>query len=114
MARDDYHVIVYQILAYLYQCLKNGEPVDEKQISFKSDFYNINQKYWIYIMTHLLEDGYIEGIIVNQDINSDTPLIFRLHDCQITPKGIAYLADNSLMEKAKQFFKDAKEIIPFV
>lgn len=28
MARDDYHVIVYQILAYLYQCLKNGSPVD--------------------------------------------------------------------------------------
>ena len=28
MAKDDYFVIVYQILSYLYQRLKNGEPVD--------------------------------------------------------------------------------------
>ena len=28
MAKDDYHVIVYQILAYLYQRLKKGERVD--------------------------------------------------------------------------------------
>ena len=28
MARDDYHVIVYQILAYLYTQLKAGEPVN--------------------------------------------------------------------------------------
>lgn len=30
MAKDDYHVIVYQILAYLYQCLKKGEQVNTK------------------------------------------------------------------------------------
>ena len=28
MAKDDYHVIVYQILAYLYTCLKTDEAVD--------------------------------------------------------------------------------------
>ena len=33
MARDDYHVIVYQILSYLYQRLKKGEQVDAKMIS---------------------------------------------------------------------------------
>lgn len=33
MAKDDFHVLVYQILAYLYQCLKSGETVNPKQIS---------------------------------------------------------------------------------
>lgn len=28
MARDDYHVIVYQILSYLYMQLKQGKDID--------------------------------------------------------------------------------------
>ena len=28
MAANDYHVIVYQILAYLYACLKDGVDID--------------------------------------------------------------------------------------
>lgn len=27
MAKDDYHVIIYQILSYLYVQLKSGKPV---------------------------------------------------------------------------------------
>lgn len=30
MAKDDYHVIVYQILAYLYQCLKKVKELSKK------------------------------------------------------------------------------------
>lgn len=33
MAKDDYHVIVYQILSYLYRQLKSCEPVDEQMLS---------------------------------------------------------------------------------
>ncbi len=36
MARDDYHVIVYQILAYLYQCLKKGEAVEAAALEANS------------------------------------------------------------------------------
>ena len=31
MAKDDYYVIVYKILAYLYVQLKKGEPIDPKR-----------------------------------------------------------------------------------
>ena len=34
MAKDDYHVIVYQILAYLYAQLKAGEDPDEAMLSY--------------------------------------------------------------------------------
>lgn len=30
MAKDDYHVIVFRFLSYLYECLKKGEKVDSK------------------------------------------------------------------------------------
>ena len=36
MAKDDYYVIVYQILAYLYRCLKEGENVDGKMLQWDS------------------------------------------------------------------------------
>ena len=30
MAKDDYEVIVFKILTYLYACLKKGEPIDSR------------------------------------------------------------------------------------
>ena len=47
MARDDYFVIVYQLMKYLYECLKRGEKpeVDHLQASY----YSIPDNYWKYI-----------------------------------------------------------------
>lgn len=36
MAKDDYFVIVYQILSYLYKCLKEGTRIDERLIRYDS------------------------------------------------------------------------------
>ena len=32
MVKDDYHVIVYKILAYLYSCLKKGENPEKEYL----------------------------------------------------------------------------------
>lgn len=113
MAKDDYHVVVYQILSYLYQRLKNGEDVDGRQISSRSDFFHINEKYWNYIIVNIARSGYISGITLLDVDNADTR-VTGLDRAQITLLGIEYLTENSTMEKAKQFFKDTKEIIPFI
>lgn len=68
MAKDDYHVIVYQILSYLYQCLKKGEDVDPQQLSVDSDYFKandqkLNKRYWAYIIYNLHRSGLIEGVI---------------------------------------------------
>lgn len=113
MAKNDYHVIVYQILSYLYQRLKNGEKVDGSFISYNGKLFQINKSYWTFIMVNLLKDGYIKGIFVDYTDNSEIPDVYYLDNCKITPKGIEYLCDNSFMKKAKQFFMKAIEIIPF-
>lgn len=41
MAKDDYHVIVYQILSYLYQCLKSGEDIDTKRLGKDSEYFTV-------------------------------------------------------------------------
>lgn len=113
MARDDYHVIVYQILAYLYVKLKAGEKPDEKMLRYDSQYLNINEPYWTYIMQNMLTSGLIEGPTITSTWGKDV-MISDLADAQITPAGIEYLCDNSFLEKAKQFLKDMKAIVPFV
>lgn len=113
MAKDDYHVIVYQILAYLYTQLKAGEPVDEALLKPDSSYLNINTKYWTYIIKNLVEMGLITGPVITEPWGRET-IISELANTQITPKGIEYLCENSFLEKAKRFLKDAKAIVPFV
>lgn len=110
MAKDDYHVIVYQVLSYLYQCLKNGEEVDSGRLQPKG-LFDINEKYWLYIMEHMKADGLIEGFEIHRYINGHVGADFT--KAQITPVGIGYLLDSNLMAKAKRFLEDANGIMPF-
>lgn len=114
MAKDDYFVIVYQILAYLYQCLKNDIPVDVKVLMPRGKLFSINDNYWKYIITNMYEQGYITGLTMTKVFGGDYPIISDLERSQITPKGIEYLCENSLLEKAKKLLKDIKEITPFI
>lgn len=110
MAQNDYFVIVYRILKYLYDCLKKGEKPENCYL--EADMYNIPNNYWSYIIISLINEEYIKGI--NIKTSKDGVAFGDLQDTIITPKGIEYLFENSLIEKAKKTLKDVKEMIPFV
>lgn len=113
MARDDYHVIVYQVLSYLYAQLKAGAAVDPELLKADSKYLGINEVYWTYIMQNLMAQDFISGLSIKRAWGNKV-FIDGLEDCQITPKGIEYLCDNSFLNKAKEFLKDIKAIVPFV
>lgn len=113
MAKDDYYVIVYKILAYLYDCLKQGKEPQPNMFAYDGALFHIHPQYWLYIIEHLLEDEYIEGLTITKTWGKE-PIITNWDDLRITPKGIGYLLDNNLVEKAKKFLKDIKEITPFI
>lgn len=113
MARDDYHVIVYQILAYLYVQLKAGKPVDPELLMPDSKYLGINKKYWIYVMNNLVKDGLIDHVTITETWTGEYDVL-DLVDAEITPRGIEYLCDNSFINKAKEFLKDVKAIVPFI
>lgn len=114
MSRNDYHVIVYQILSYLYVRLKKGEEVEPEMLEYDSVLIKAgNQMYWNYIIWNMYNSGMIEGITFVKIDGAKYPYPAQMENCQITPTGIEYLCDNSFMEKAKQFLKDMKEITPF-
>lgn len=62
MAKDDYFVIVYKILAYLYVQLKASQPIDSDMLAAHGGLFHINESYHAYILTSLLDEGYIDGV----------------------------------------------------
>lgn len=58
MAKDDYFVLVYKILAYLYTVLKEGRSPDAKMLQYDSTLLGVNEPYWAYIMENLQAQGY--------------------------------------------------------
>ncbi len=110
MAQNDFFPIVYKILADLYNRLKEDEKVDMK--IFDAEYYDIKQSFLDYIINYLIDEKYIANVKKNK---YDTGAKFiGLKNVQITPKGIEYLQDNSIMAKTKLFLKDIKASIPFI
>lgn len=104
MAKNDYHVIVYQILAYLYQRLKNGKDVDTAMLSYDSPlFEKINKRYWAYVIYNIYDMGYVRGITFADLDWYDVPFAVDMSQCMITPEGIEYLSDNSFTQKVIGF-----------
>ncbi|MBF1051737.1 MAG: hypothetical protein HXL16_05970 [Peptostreptococcaceae bacterium] len=118
MAKDDYFVIVYYILSYLYSCLKRGKQVDEDILMLKNYKAEINEEYITYIYDNLYKDKYIEGIVIKRrsELGSYKVQVFiaDLYNTRITPKGIEYLEENSMFKKIKENVKDIKELIQFI
>ena len=82
MAQNDYFVIVYRVLKYLYDCLKKGEKPEAEYLVAST--YNIPENYWIYILLSLINEEYIKGIRV--DPTKDGVIFVDLQEAIITPK----------------------------
>lgn len=109
MAKDDFFVIAYKMLAYLYACMKAGEDPELSEMS--ANTYDIPKRYWRSIITNLYNKGYITGVR-KIHVPGTTVDTYEIDHPEITMDGIEYLQNNSTMEKAKQALKDLKEIIP--
>lgn len=114
MAKNDYHVLVYQILAYLYQCLKKSNKPEKELLLNDSPLLNIDKEYWLYIINNLYDEEYITGLtLVNVD-GLDYKLPVMLEKSRITPKGIEYLNNNSAMAQVKKVFNVTKDLLPLI
>lgn len=111
MAKDDYYVIAYQILGYLYSRIKAGKKAEPEVLKNDGPMYNIDYAYWSYIMINLFNEGYIKGITFKD--SGDVQIVLGLDKCQITPDGIQYLNDNSSFKQAIKVLKEIKGFIPF-
>lgn len=117
MANNDYFVIVYYILKYLYECMKEGVTPNEEVLNLSKYKVRLNDEYVKSIYKNIYKDAYIDGleIISVPRLGSDESheFIRDYKNITITSKGIEFLSENSMMAKAKEFIKDFGAILPW-
>lgn len=104
MANNDMDILIYKILRYLYECMKNGKTPVLEDFSWDSKLMTIPKRYWMEIVATLIEKGYIEGFSILRNRTKDVGLYIETDPpYKITYEGVGYLNTNSRMEKAKEF-----------
>ena len=111
MAKDDYYIIAYKILLYLYAVLK-------WRISFNKTAFDkaigkeyITDEYLADIIRMMQKQEMIDGAVFMNTWGNVYILISDISDLSITPTGIEYLSTNSLMQKIKNTLLQTVDIV---
>ena len=104
---EDFRTI-YKILLILQKSM-DYEILDIRRLS--ADNLGITEPKRKALLGMLLKNGYVEGFQVIQYIGDTTPSIEGLEGIRITLKGLEYLEENSLMQKAARLAKGIAEVL---
>ena len=109
MAKDDMEIVMYKILRYLYECMKNGREPDLTEYGWESKIFSIPKEYWICVIVEAVEKGYVKGFLV---IKSKGITQVELKEKPVlTMEGRQFLLENSLMKKIKDDIKESFSIV---
>jgi len=111
MAKDDYNVIKFKILVYLYACAKRKLVFDE--VAFKKAAGDINEEYLMYILRNMQDDMYIKGLLFVKAWGNEYILASSLQENppEITSYGIEEVTDNDRTDKIKKMLIESADII---
>lgn len=100
MAADDYEVIAYKILTYLYGVMK-GKIVFDKVV-FKTTILKkeISDEYFARILKMMKDENLVSGIVITKVWGNEYIVTSDIVDMEITATGIRYLKENSTIRKA--------------
>lgn len=94
MAKDDYEVVAYKILVYLYAVMK-GKTVFEDLVFRKAVLKdNISDEYLARILHLMIDEELITGVSVIKTWGSNYIIASDLCEAEITAAGIRYLKSN--------------------
>lgn len=99
MSADDFDVIAYKLLSYLYECLKEGVPPNGEKAR---EVAGCNPVYFSAAIDSLKAEGYIIGTIVKEW--SGEIVLFEVN---LTQSGARYLSENSNMANVKKWLGNA-------
>jgi len=103
---NDFRVI-YKIL----KALRDDMDYDELDMDFVSaERLKITENRLLRLWEMLVKNGYVEGINIKYGAQGDT--IVSVSRPKITMKGLEYLEENSLMQKAANLAKGIADVIP--
>ena len=100
--------IIYRILKELEKNMGNEKFCIE---SISAEKMKISFEKWEQLLILMQDDGYIKGLVLAKEMGEMYRHIAEPIKPQITIRGLEYLAENSLMAKAKEALRMAGEII---
>ena len=101
MAKDDYDVMAYRILVYLYAIFKCKTVFNEETFKKVSRYYDVSEVYFERVLQMMQREGLIENIIYVNNIDGIPERVTPFEKISITANGIHYLLDNDKMKKIK-------------
>ena len=101
--------IIYKILKHMEASLDN-EVLDMEPIS--AEQLRISYERWSAILRMLQDEGYIRGLVLTMTSSDSHPQLVQPVRPSITLKGLEYLTDNVMMQKAGRLLKGIKDTIP--
>lgn len=111
MAKDDYNVILYKILVYLYACMKRRILFNERTFREAVGKNAGSDEYLVSILYMAQRDGLIDGLAFQTAWGKTRILVSDIRDAEITSKGIEYLAENSMMQKVGRALRESADAI---
>lgn len=111
MAKDDYDVIVFKILTYLYAVTKGKIVFMPSEYHHAIGYKNINEDYLIRIYKMISDEGLIERLSFTKPWSGVLIPLFDEKDIVITAKGIHYLEENDKMKTVGNYLKDKADTI---
>lgn len=111
MAKDDYDVIVYKILLYLYAVLKRKISFDSATFGAMLSKNEISDEYLTDVLRMMQIEGQISGAQFVKAWGNEYILVSNLSDISITAAGINYLKENSVMQKIGSTLKESAGIV---
>jgi len=95
MAKDDYYVIVYKVLIYLYAVLKRKKVFDESEFKMIILKGRINEDYFISILELMQEDELITGLNFKKVWGNEVILVNDISDMKMSKTSFyKYISDN--------------------
>lgn len=99
MAHDDFDVIVYKVLKYFYECIKQGiKPNVDKA----HEIAKCNDEYWSVVLAGMIEEKLLSA---TQIPAYGKTVIYK--DLRITNYGARYVKENSKMKEVEGFLGKA-------
>lgn len=103
----DHFIVIYKILSALEANMDTGQPIDSKL--WNAQALGISEQRFGAYLEMLSDSGYIKGVELGNYMR--TPVI-RYTNAKITLKGLEYLAENTLMQRAYKAINKITDLIP--
>ena len=111
MAKDDYYVIAYKVLVYLYAHKKRKIVFNEAALRKAAGAEKFDEAYFEDVLRMMQEEELITGLDFTRAWGAVWMRLSDMSAMEITSKGILFLTENSRAASIKKMLMDTVDVV---